>query len=141
MKNDPKDLQIPLVLIVLGLIIYGIGGFNRTGTNGAAAQVSGVLMAAGIGTAVMIFAAFVTASLVGVSFGELGPAALKLAAIYIFPASIASLIPFGILLAFFIWLGLLMWLFELEVFQAVIFTIVLISVNLLVGMGLRAVLS
>lgn len=87
MKNDPKDLQIPLVLIVLGLIIYGIGGFNHAGAQGATAQVSRVLMTAGI------------------------------------------------------WLGLLMWLFELEVFQAVIFTIVLISVNLLMGMGLRAVLS
>jgi hypothetical protein len=140
MKSDPKDVQIPLVLVVLGFLLFAITGYRLSGAGGPAVMMAYIGVATVLGTILMIAAAFVTAKLIGASFGELSTASLKLAAIYIFPAAIGSLMPFGGFLAFFIWLGLLLWLFELEVYQAVVFAIVLWVVNFLVGLLLVGIL-
>ena len=132
-QRDPKDFQIPIALIIVGFLIWAFVGYRMMGTAGPAIALAVVGVGAVIGTALMIAAAFLTAKLLGMSFGELGPAVLKLAAIYLFPAAVGSLFPFGVLIAMILWFALLLWLFEIEVFQAVVFVIVLFVVRWVVG--------
>jgi hypothetical protein len=136
-KSDPKDSTIPTVLIVIAFILIAIAGYRMGGADGPLQAIMILSIASLITTTLMIFAAFITASLIGVSFGELRTASLKLSAIYLFSTALALFIPYGGILIFFLWLGLLMWLFELEVYQAVVFSIVLWVVNFLVGLALR----
>ena len=137
MKSAPKDVQIPLTLIVAAFLLFALAGYRVAGPSGPAAAMAAVGVAAVIGTALMLAAAFVTASMIGVSFGELGPAALKLAAIYLFPAAVGTLLPYGGFFALVIWLALLLWLFDLEVYQAVVFAIILFVVNWLTAILIR----
>src|SRR5258705_12352879 len=114
MKSAPKDVQIPLTLIVVAFLLFALAGYRVAGPRGPAIAMAGVGVAAVIGTALMLAAAFVTASMIGVSFGELGPAALKLAAIYLFPAAVGTLLPYAGFFALIIWLALLPSPFELD---------------------------
>ena len=91
-QRDPKDFQIPIVLIIVGFLIWAFVGYRMMGTAGPAIALAVIGVGAVIGTALMIAAAFLTAKLLGMSFGELGPAVLKLAAIYLFPAAVGLLI-------------------------------------------------
>ena len=140
-QRDPKDFQIPIVLIILGFLIWAYVGFRLAGVAGPVIAMAVIGVGAVVGTGLMIAAAFLTAGLIGVSFGELGPAALKLAAIYLFPSAVGSLIPFGGLLAIFLWLALLMWLFELEMLQAIVFAIVLFLIRWAVAWVLAMVIA
>jgi hypothetical protein len=140
-QRDPRDFQIPIVLILVGFLIWAFVGYRMMGTAGPAIVLAVIGVGAVIGTAIMIAAAFLTAKLLGMSFGELGPAILKLAAIYLFPAAVGSLFPFGVLLALVLWFALLLWMFEIEVFQAIVFVIVLFVVRLAVGWVLAQALA
>jgi hypothetical protein len=66
----------------------------------------------------------VTASILHTGFGELRSAFLKLAAIIVFSGSLSAIIPYGGLLVLFVYLGLLMWLFGLEIREAIVFAII-----------------
>jgi len=134
--RDAKDVTIPLVLIVLGFLGFAFAGYRALGPQGPAIVMAYVGVWTFIGTGLMVLAAYVTAGFLSVSFGELGPASLKLAAVYLFPAAVALVIPMGWIAALFLWLGLLMWLFELEMYQAVIFAIIFLLVRILMNVML-----
>jgi hypothetical protein len=138
MAADPKDKQIPLALMGVGVLVLVAQGLFFAGAAGAGATLAALAVVTAIGTAIMVFAAIVTARLIGASFGELGSAVLKFAAIYVFAAALGSLIPFGGIVVFFVSLGLLMWLFELEMMHAVVFAVVLWVVNVVLAIAARA---
>lgn len=140
MPADPKDKSIPLILLGVGVLVLIVRGMFFAGPAGAGATLAALAIVTAIGTTLMVFAAILTAKLIGASFGELGSAVLKFAAIYVFAAALGALIPFGGIVVFFVSLGLLMWLFDIEMMQAVVFSVVLWVVNFVLGIGLAAAL-
>jgi hypothetical protein len=102
-----------------------------------AIQIAGLV----IGVFLGIIACYVTASLLGTSFGYLGSAALKLAGIFTFPTAVSQLVPFGWLLSLILFFGLLTWLFNLDWFEALIFTFVLWGVRIGFIFGLAMLLA
>jgi hypothetical protein len=75
------------------------------------------------------------------SFGELRSAGVKLAGIIVLTSALSAVIPFGGFLSIFVYLALLMWLFELEMFEAIVFAIVLTVVRFVVALLVLAIVS
>lgn len=135
---DAKDVWFPVGLIVAGLVMYGAGMVWKTDARVAGFATGIVAVAAALETVVGIVAAYVTWSISGIGFGELKTAALKLAGILLFTGALAFLISFGWIVAFPVYLGLLVWLFELDIREAILFAVVLWVVRLVVGFGVSA---
>ena len=127
-----KEKQIPIILIVIGLIIWVIVGFARFDV-GPLWIVLIVGIDATVRTLLLIAAAYVTAGLMSVSFGDLRAAFLKFTAVVVFSGAVGAAIPFGGIIAAVVAFGLLLWLFDLEVYQAVVFTIIYWVVSLVAG--------
>ncbi len=111
------------------VILIGFG-FSSEGLAGAAV----VLLVLGvhllISVVLGIVACFITAAVLKTSFGEVGTAAVKLAAIMSFPLPVAMVIPIlGWLVALVLYFALLMILFDLELFDVIVFAIVLSGVR------------
>jgi hypothetical protein len=140
MTDDSRERKIPLILIAAGVLIYVAAAFARAGSAGVGATLVGVLIGGAIQTALLIAAALVVGTLLKVSFGDLPSAALKFAGAALVSGGIATLIPYGGILALFVFLGLVMWLFEVELTYAVVLTVVYFAVSLAVGFALAAVL-
>jgi hypothetical protein len=80
-----------------------------------------------------IVACFITAKLMGISFGELRSACVKLAAIFTFPGAVALIIPvtpLAWLVSIILYFGLLIWFFELEGWEPVVCAVVIWLVRL-----------
>jgi hypothetical protein len=140
MNGLSRERGIPVALIVVGVILAAIGttwkfGFSRLPL--AMAALAGTTL---LGTALMLVAAFLTAWMIGVSFGELRSAILKLAAVYILPTSLDAALPLW--LAFIVTavvsLLLLMWFFDLEMREARVFAGITMAVNLIAWLGIAA---
>jgi hypothetical protein len=129
--NDAKEFKVPCVLLVSGLAIYLAFGLLSGGPTGAAM----VLLANAIELAVLvplgIAACFIVAAILSTSFGSIGTASLKLAAIMVFPTSmllfLALLIGpiFSILIAIPLYWYLIGVLFDLEPFEVIVTVIVI----------------
>lgn len=129
--DDAKEVKIPLILLVVGLVLYFGYGLAFAGPAGAAV----LLMAAGIqlvfGIVVAIPACFLAASLLGTSYGSVGTATLKLAAIIIFPTAASLLIPiFGWLVALMLYWFLIGFLFDLEPMEVIYTALIIWGVRL-----------
>jgi hypothetical protein len=128
------EKQIPTALIAVGAGLWALAGFIGHGVHGASNALLAVSIIATVDVVLMIAGAFLTALVLRISFGDLQSAILKLGAIALFPGAVGYLIPgVGGLIAIALYFSLLIWFFELEVYQAVIFTIVLFVIRLLVG--------
>jgi hypothetical protein len=115
----------PLALLVIGLLIYGIAAFVKAGTTSAFVLMGVIFLMAAIETVLGIVAAFITASVMSTSFGELRTAVLKLAAILVFSSAIAFVVPyFGGIISLAIYAALLMGLFGLELIEAIVFSVI-----------------
>lgn len=130
--DKAKEVTIPAVLLGIALAVFVGYGFYAAGAAGAGV----VLMAVGvqlvIGVLLAIIACFITAKVMGISFGPLGSASLKLAAIFTFPAAVSLFIPVvGWLAALILYFALLAWLFDLEAFEAVVCAVVIWVVRML----------
>src|SRR5690606_18969886 len=90
-----SEFTVPLVLLVGGLLIYGIGAFMAAGAQSAGFVMGIVFVLAAIQTILGILAAYATAALIKTSFGELRTAVLKLAGIIVFCGAIAYILPSG----------------------------------------------
>ncbi len=135
-----SEFLIPLILVVVGLLIDGIKPFFTDGTKSAALAMGLVFLIAAAQTVLGIGAAYITASMLGTSFGELRTAFLKLAAVIIFSGAIGSIIPFGGLIVLFVYFGLLIWLFGLEVYEAVVFAFIFAIVQYAVVLAVAAIM-
>lgn len=132
-KSDPKDNLYPLGLLAAGLVIMGGMAAFRAGPAGLAVE----LAATGVYLAIMVVvglaACFLAAKLMGIQYGTLGSASLKLAAIFIFPGAVSLLIPWACLswlVSLVIYWGLIEWLFELNPVETVVTVLVIFAVNL-----------
>ena len=136
MNGAARERQAPIGLIIAGLVVYLFVAFRLAGPRGAPVAMGIVAVAAVLGTGLMLLAAFLTAAITRQSFGELSTGILKLAGIYIFSTAIAGLIPgaIGILIEDALFFSLLIWLFELEVPYAVVFMLVMMGINLIIGL-------
>lgn len=141
MSDHAKERQIPLILIILGVGLYVLAAFIRTGPAGVGPTLLAVLIGGLVQTAILIGAALLVATLLGVSFGSVPSAALKFAGAALASGGVAAVIPFGGIVALFVFLGLIMWLFELELTYAVVLTVVYLVVSFAVAFVLRAALA
>jgi hypothetical protein len=135
-----KEKQIPLVLTFIGLVIWVIVGMSKFGV-GPGTMILIVAIDASVRTVLLVGAAFVTAQMLGVSFGDLGAAWLKFAAVVVLPGAIGAAIPFGGIVGMVIAFGLLLWLFDLEVYQAAVFAIIYFVVSIVAALILAGVIA
>ena len=82
------EWKVPLGLLIVGLAVLVIHGLATMGAKGGAAMLLGLGLLLGIYLPITIAAMFIAAPLVDVTFGEFGPAVLKIAGIYVFSSAI-----------------------------------------------------
>ena len=84
--EEAKQINIPGVLLGVAILSTALYGMLQLGAFGSALASFGLKLV--IGVPVALVACMLTAGLVGTSFGNFGPACVKLAAIYMLPYSI-----------------------------------------------------
>ena len=92
-----------------------------------------------VGVGLMGVACLITSKLLGTKFGDVRTAVWKLAAIFTFPIAVGSFLPawWATLIASALYFALLLWLFDLEVHEAALFTLIMIGMRWLIVMALR----
>ena len=145
-SSRPKDVKIPLILLGIGVVIYVIvaamiaessGPLMGTGESvGMGTLLLGMFLGTVLQVVLGIIALFITAAIMGIDFGPLGLAILKLAAIMVFPDAVAAVFPIpllGWIISMGLYLWLLAWLFDLEPLDTVVCAFVIFFVNIGAG--------
>ena len=137
--EQSKEVTIPAILVAIAAAItIGKGLITDGAIGGLLATVGfGFIFAASV--VLGILACMLIGSLVGANFGRFNTAWLKLGAVLTFPSAITQFIPFGLALNVLIYFGLLVWLFDLEVFEAIAFTVGLMMVSLAIPAIIAAI--
>lgn len=130
-----------LVLMGIGIALTMLYLFTHLEGRSAAAAMGGLAVLMVVQAALGIGAAFLVAMVIGSSFGELRSAGVKIAAILFFCAGIGVWLPMGGLVVLFVYLGLLMWMFGLQMYEAVIFAIVFSVVRFGVYLALAGLIA
>lgn len=133
-RHMDTEVKAPALLLGIGVIIQVIAGFVGGGGTGAAAVLLAVVIIIALRLALALPACYLTAKIMNTGFGYLSTAILKLAAIAVFPSAVSMLIPIPVinwLIAVAIYFGLIMWLFQVEFFEAFILTVVIWLMNVL----------
>jgi len=125
--DEAKEVTIPAILLGAGIVIFVAASLAAgQGPAGLGLTLLALLIWLGVGVALAVGACFLAASMLKTSYGNLGPAILKLAACFAFPTAVAMVIPvFGWVVSLALYLALIAWLFELD-FWDVIATAVII---------------
>ncbi|QOV87405.1 hypothetical protein [Humisphaera borealis] len=141
MDYSLTERKIPIGLIIGGELLFVVAGLIQFGSK-VGLLLAYVGISTVVGTLLMLMAAYVTAAICKVSFGDLLSAALKLAGIYIFSAALGAFLPsgFGFLVRTTTFVILMMWLFDLELTYVIAFTAVNFVVSLLATFAIAAVL-
>lgn len=134
------EFVVPLTLLILGMLLLGITPLLTSGVKSAGIVITAGVVLAAVQTILGIAAAYITAAVMGTGFGELRSAILKFAGIIVLCSALGSLIPFGGLLVFVLYFGLLVWLFGLETYEALVFAIIFGIVRFIVVLLLLAAL-
>jgi hypothetical protein len=128
-----KDRRAPYALLIAGVAIILGNTLIHHGPLDAIAAFGWLAIWMIIGVGAMAVACLITARLLGTSFGELRAAVLKLAAIFLLPTAVtvSGFLPpwWSTLISTALYFGLLLWLFDLEVYEAAVFTLVMILVR------------
>jgi hypothetical protein len=135
-RESAKEHVIPLALLGIGVAILLFIASRLGGQAGVENAIPSLSASIGLGVVLMLVGAVITAKLIGISFGSPVPAVIKLAAIYVFPASLALLVNvagFSWMINMALYFILLIYLFELDAKEALIFTGVSLLVQLIVG--------
>jgi hypothetical protein len=130
-KNDANN--VPLILAAIGVALYVLSGFIYKGKLSGSELWLAIAIGAVIRTVLLVIAAIITATVAKISFGDLKSAILKFAGIILFAGGLTSVIPLGGLIGLFVFLGLIAWLFELEIVYAIVLTVVYALVSFGVG--------
>ncbi len=132
--GEPKERQIPLALLGAGFLLCFVAAWRlATPAHGFAEMVGPLFARLGLQTALLFVGALVTAKLINVSFGAVGSAILKLAAIALFPGALAAAINIAFVswaVAILLYLFLLAYLFDLDLREALIFAGVMIVIRI-----------
>lgn len=86
---DPLEFRIPLVLLVIGLISLFVSALVLEGPAEAVGSILGAFIVLLVQIPLTILALYILASILGISYGNLWSAILKLAAITIFVEGLA----------------------------------------------------
>src|SRR5271156_1946874 len=78
------EVKAPLGLLIFGLSMLVIHGLATGGARGGAAMLLGIGVLRLVYLPMTVATMFIAAPLLGVTFGELGPAIVKIAGIYVF---------------------------------------------------------
>ena len=140
---EAKETTIPIVLSVVGALIFLVYGLTAGGFTAAGAIVVALAIWLIVGVGLALLACFLASALLGPDYGKLGPATLKLTAAFLFPTAIGLLIPgIGWLVSLALYLGLIGWLFQLDIWETVLTAILIFLVRLgtgaLVGIAVGA---
>ena len=141
MSEHATERQIPLILIGTGLALYAIAAVVNAGTRGVVPVLLIVIIAGVFQTILLIIAAFIVAAVLRVSFGEFRSAILKFAGAALASGGLGAIIPYGGIVSSVVFLGLVMWLFELEVPYAVALTVVYFLLALMIAVGVRSAMA
>jgi hypothetical protein len=141
LSKHATERQAPLILIVIGLACYAVAAFMHAGTRGVGPVLLVVIAGAVAQTILLILAAFLVATFLNVSFGDFRSAILKFAGAALAAGGLGAIIPVGGIVAAVVFLGLIIWLFELEVPYAAALAVVYFLLALVVGIGMRSALA
>ncbi len=136
---DAKEYKIPAGMLVVGLGLLLLRAGLGAGEDPFWAEALYILLGLAVSVAIAVPVCFLAASLLGVSFGLLSSAVLKLAGIFAVTSAIRAFVPFfGGIISLAVYLSLLVLLFELEWFEALVYAILLWLVNVLVVVAILA---
>lgn len=141
MSEHATERRIPLILIVVGLALYAVAGFVRAGSAAVAPVLMVVILGGIVQTILLIAAAFIVAMMLNVSFGDFRSAVLKFAGATLASGGLGAIIPFGGIVAAVIFLGLILWLFELEVPYAIVLAVVDFVLSFALAVVIRSALA
>jgi hypothetical protein len=139
--SKTANRPLPLTLIGIGVALYVVAALVHTGTAGVMPTLVALWIGGMINCVIMLVVAFIVAALFSVSFGDIPSAILNFAAASLCAGAITALIPMGWIIALFVFLGIIMWLFELEMTYAVTFTVIYLFVSWAIGIGVRSALA
>jgi hypothetical protein len=86
--RSPWERKVPLALLVLGLLILVTGGFAVAGVRGGMGALVGRALLLAVDLPFTLGAMFLTAYLLDISFGEFGPAVLKIAGVSVLASAL-----------------------------------------------------
>lgn len=126
-----KDRLAPYGMLAAGVIIILARPLIQSGPLDAVATFGWLAITMIVGVGLMALGCWITAKLLGTVFGDERVAFVKLAAIFLFPTAIGSLLPpwWSSLVATALYFGLLLWLFDLDVYEAAVFALVMILIR------------
>lgn len=123
MHSDVTEVKVPAGLLVAGIVLFTVYVYWQSDamTTAMAHVALGIVLT--VQVALGLVACLITAKFLSVSFGNLGTAILKLAAIFLFPSTVALFIPsppLAWLISMGLYLSLLALLFELEGWEIIV---------------------
>ncbi len=122
-EADPREFKVPLVLLVIGLIALFVSAFVMDGAAEAFGSILGAFLILVVQIPLTILAMYILAALLGIAYGDLWSAILKMAAITIFAEGLAfagTLLGFPLmsrLVLILVTWSLFSWLFALDFWE------------------------
>jgi len=123
-----KEWLPSVVLLAVGFVLLLAGSMASPGEVGVLGSLGLKLFLAFIGAAFAVPACYATAQLMGISFGFLRSAVLKLSAIFVFAVALAQFLP--LLVTLLVYAALVALLFEIGFVDVMVFTIILWGVQI-----------
>ena len=141
---DPKEVKYPLILLIVGLVLFLLYGLIKGGFSGAGMILGTVGLQLVMGLPLAVLACFLTAKILSIDFGLLHTAILKLAAAFVFPAAVGVMLPvplLGWLVSLVLYWAMLEKFFELEPTELVTCVILIFLVRLVAGIVVAAIVA
>lgn len=139
--DESLEYKVPGALIGVSMLIYGAFFYWHLGGEGLVVGSLIMISATIIEVILALGACFITAKLLGTSFGNLGSAIVKLTAIVLFPSAVGLILPGGWIWTIIFYLGLLYALFDLDGWEPIYFAVILYAIERLVLMFVLPALS
>ena len=139
-----KEVTLPLILLALGLFIIATVALSRTNSfSGFVSAIEILVLVMAVQTGLGILAAVLTRRIVNCDLGNEQTAMLKISATVVFASAFGTFMPpfYGIVPVLLVFVGLMMLFFELDRFDAVIFTIIFFVARIIAGIALAAFLK
>ena len=145
-RAEAKESTVPYTLLGVGVALLFLASIRFGGWSSFGLILFGMSIDTAIRVFLLILVAFLTAKLINAGFGSLNTAVLKFAAIVVFTSGLSLAINVtyvGWAIAAICWFCLLIYLFDLDGKEALIFMGVMILVNILItfviaGIGLAS---
>ncbi|MCC5831101.1 MAG: hypothetical protein JJU36_16790 [Phycisphaeraceae bacterium] len=124
--QEAREFKIPLAMLLFAVGLYALSGYMEAGQEGVGHVILALALILAIRLPIGILGCYLCVALLGVSFGRLTTALLKLSATLLFPSAVASFLPFGgflvVLVGYFF---LLSWFFDLDARDAALSGIII----------------